>query len=258
MEIRFSHVTLTPIEDTSFVIPKESLTAITGVGKEEALRFMAEAFPTKGNIYYNGEKKLKRNLKKYKKEIKYVGVDFEKEFSFENVYEYYIYYLRYHHIKVKDPSESIYNVLKIVGLEEKVLNDNLSNLSSSVLKRFQLSLALLEDSQILLLEEPFLSFHEKEIKEIFSILETLKEKFHKTIVIATEDHNLIYQYFNYLVWLKDKMVLSGSPEELYYQVEGKDKPEIVHFIQMVEEKKGIKLDHRKDIRDLIKDIYRSV
>ena len=35
-------------------------------------------------------------------------------------------------------------------------------------------------------------------------------------------------------------------------------PKIVEFIQYVEQEKGIKLNHRKDVKDIMKDIYRNV
>ena len=35
-------------------------------------------------------------------------------------------------------------------------------------------------------------------------------------------------------------------------------PKIVSFIKLVESSKKVKLDHRKDIKDLMKDIYREV
>ena len=40
--------------------------------------------------------------------------------------------------------------------------------------------------------------------------------------------------------------------------ENDDSSKIVSFIKLVEKMKKIKLDHRKDIKDLMKDIYREV
>ena len=41
---------------------------------------------------------------------------------------------------------------------------------------------------------------------MMAVLEKLTDKFHKTIIIATEDHNLIYQYAKHLVFLKKEKV----------------------------------------------------
>lgn len=258
MEIRFSHVEVGNQKDLCFVLPNESISAIAGEGKEEVLKLIGEEFPSKGNIYYNGKRKLKRDQKEYVKDIKYIPMNFQKELPFENVYEYFTSYIRYHHIPIKKLEEKIQTSLKILGLKKEILEKNMSALSSCEQKKIQFSLALLENPSLFLLEEPLLSFNQKESKEMMAVLEKLTDKFHKTIIIATEDHNLIYQYAKHLVFLKKEKALEGTPEEIYYGEEECEKPEIVKFIQLVEKEKGVRLDRRKDIRDLIKDIYRSV
>ena len=64
--------------------------------------------------------------------------------------------------------------------------------------------------------------------------------------------------------LKDgKLYQEGLTESIYYYLFnekelGYELPKIVSFIKLVEKMRKIKLDHRKDIKDLMKDIYREV
>ena len=80
MEIRFSHVEVGNQKDLCFVLPNESISAIAGEGKEEVLKLIGEEFPSKGNIYYNGKRKLKRDQKEYVKDIKYIPMNFRKNY----------------------------------------------------------------------------------------------------------------------------------------------------------------------------------
>ena len=88
-------------------------------------------------------------------------------------------------------------------------------------------------------------------------------KARKTILFTTDSCEEIYQYADEVIILKDHLVLaSGEVEDVYSQGQflqkyGISLPKAIAFSDFVKAKKDIHLDYYKDIRDLIKDIYRK-
>ena len=74
----------------------------------------------------------------------------------------------------------------------------------------------------------------------------------------------LYKYTKRIIMLKDSTVfLEGDTKEVYLDVDKLDKngfdiPEIVKFVSIAKKKKNVKIDYHRDIRDLIKDIYKHV
>ena len=116
------------------------------------------------------------------------------------------------------------------------------------------------NSKIMIINEPYLDLDYKEkkcINNLFNIL--IKEG--KTIIIASHNTNIIYQ-------LCKKVILVNKQDLYYDSVKILTKhnvlekyhlnvPDIVKFIDLAK-KKNIKIPYSKDIRDLIKDVYRNV
>ena len=55
-------------------------------------------------------------------------------------------------------------------------------------------------------------------------------------------------------------VYFGKSKDIFYKVDFDDGniPDIVYFNKLVEMKKKVKLPHREDVKDVIKDIYWNV
>ncbi len=264
MEIKFVRVFGKELNNLNFTIPSGLMTGITGHGKTSVLQMIDLLIPLRGNVYFDGSKRTSSNRGEFRKEIVFVSETFVNHFQLDKIYEYFVYYLNYYQLPVKNVEKKIKGAFKIVGLEAFLLDKTFQELSESDVKLVQLALAFLSNPKVILLDEPFIDLDEKQEKKVFRILEKLKDKYHKTIVIASSNSNILYQYTDYLIVLKEGSVLTeGFTEKVYFE----DKmltenhieiPEIVHFIKLVEEKKNIRLDHRKDVRDVIKDIYRNV
>ena len=67
-----------------------------------------------------------------------------------------------------------------------------------------------------------------------------------------------------MIFIKNnQVVLEGKTTEVYQKVEVLKKqklsiPEIIEFTYLAKKKKEVKIDYHKDIRDIIKDIYKHV
>ncbi len=260
MEIRFSHVNSKDFIDLSFVIPKGEIVGIYGDNGNKLLRLISLDDDSKGIIYFNKIRKLRRNYYLFQNEIELIDRRFTNLFNLDRVYEYFREYIRYKKINIDNVDKKIKDSLRIVGLKVDMLERRISTLTSSELKLLQFAFAFLSNPKVLLLDEPFRGLDIYYQKKIMTIINKLKDKFAKTIVIYSNDSNYLYQYTNYLILLKDGRVLKeGNTLDVFFNTDiDIVRPDIVSFILLVKDKKNIKLPQRKSVMDLIKDIYWNV
>ena len=260
MEIKFSHVNSRDFVDLSFVIPKGEIVGIYGKDGDKLLRLIALLEDSRGIIYFDKTRKLRGNYYLFRKTIVLVDKTFINLFKIDNIYEYFIEYIRYNKIQVDDVLKRIKDSLRIVGLKTDILDRRITTLTFSELKLLQFALAFLINPKVILLDEPFRGLDLNARKKIMRIINRLKDKFSKTIVIYSSNPNYLYQYTNYLIVLKDNKVLcEGDTMEIFFNKDYNIKrPDIVDFILLVKDKKKIKLPKRKSVMDLIKDIYWNV
>ena len=95
------------------------------------------------------------------------------------------------------------------------------------------------------------------------LIKLLKERYHKTVIVTSNDSNLLYSLTDDLVILKDTCVIAADKtEKIYKDVEFLESneieiPETILFTYKAR-KRNVKLSYHKDIRDLIKDVYKHV
>jgi len=74
---------------------------------------------------------------------------------------------------------------------------------------------------------------------------------------------MLYRYTNYLIIFRNNKIIEGSTTDLFKRVDYLKRnkiviPKIVEFTYLAKKKKNIRLEYHKDIRDIIKDIYKHV
>lgn len=247
----------------NMTINSNHVTGITGNIYKEVLHLINLDYYVQGKLLIDKVKVDKRNYNKLKEKISYVDFELKKELSLIAVREYMEYIMQEKLIKVKDSKKKIIDSIKIVGLNQTILDKNINVLAKSEVKLIQIAIALLSNPEIIILDDPFKFLDLKNSKKLYMLLLKLKEQYKKVIIIGSNDSNILYKYTDKIVFLKNNQVLlEGDTKLLYEKVSYLKKnkfeiPDIVKFTYKAKKKK-IKIDYHKDIRDLIKDIYKHV
>lgn len=169
-----------------------------------------------------------------------------------------------HEYKLKQLDKRIKDVLKIVNLDEDILNKNPLTLNDRDTKLVGLATILIHNPKIIILDEPTINLDNKDILEFIKLIKMLKNRYHKTIIIVSHDMDLIHKLVdNIVVLYNGEVVLYGNKYQVFNDSKllkkyGLLPPHIMLFRSKVLNKKGIKLEYREEINDLIKDIFRHV
>ena len=243
------------LNNISLKIEKEKILGIVGPngsGKTTLLDIISNLIePTSGDI-------------KNKEIIGYLFQNVKSSFFCTTVKEELEMSAVLHNYKVNQLEKRIKDVLKIVNLSEDVLNKNPLQLSNSKAKKLGLANILIYNPKIIVLDEPTTNLDNESINEFIVLLKMLKNKYHKTIIIVSHDIELIHKLVdNVLVLNNGEIVLYGNKYQVFNNTRLLKKygilaPKIMIFREMVLNKKGVRLEYRDEINDLIKDIFRNV
>lgn len=201
-----------------------------------------------------------------KKNILKVGVIKEESLT-ENfltkVYEWMYYEIRRKRLILKNPKKKINDSLKIVGLDTSYLNRNVNSLSSSEKILVIIAISLLSNPDIIIFDSLFKYFDKTNEKNLIMLLEKIKEQYNKTIILLNDDNEILYKYTTYLIIKKNNLFIEGETTKLLQRVDFLHKnnikvPEIIELTHLIKKKKKIKLEYHKDVRDILKDIYKHV
>jgi len=186
---------ITALNDVSFKIYKGdylSITGKSGSGKSTLMHLIGLLdTPTSGTVKLNGIDITNLNNKELaytrNKEIGFVFQSFnllKRTTALENV----ILPLKYSSTPQKEWKEKALEMLKIVGLEDRV-NNKSNELSGGQKQRVAIARALINDPSIILADEPTGNLDSKTGKEIEALFEKLNKQ-GKTIVLVTHDKEL--------------------------------------------------------------------
>ena len=189
--------------------------------------------------------------------------DLEKIDFTDTIYHRMIYEIYRRNLIIKDYNKKIKDSLKIVDLKVE-LDRSINTLSESEKKQLQLAINLLENPNVIALEEPFKKLDLIQEKKMMRLFNKLKDEYNKTIIFISNNTNMLYENTDeVLIYKNNKLVKEGSTKEILENVEYLEKnkiniPDIVEFTHLAKSKYNVKIDYHRDIRDIIKDIYKHV
>lgn len=194
--IRFDHVSKTYgshtiVKDFSLSIEKgEFLTVIgsSGSGKTTVLKMINGLLePSSGTIYVEGKDISTVNQTMLRRNIGYViqGIGLFPHMSVRKNIAY-VPELLNHHDKAKT-SRAVERLIKVVGLEEEMLNRYPSELSGGQRQRVGIARSLAANPDILLMDEPFGAVDEITRKLLQNEIARIHAELGVTIVFITHD-----------------------------------------------------------------------
>ena len=247
-----------------FTIKDKTINGITGSNQQDLLEILTLKHKYKGKITINNQELLEEDINSYKKKIVLIKEQIEKDYYNTKVYECMYQEIKRKKLGICDPKKSIIDSLKVVGLDISYLNRNIKELSTSEKKLIQISLAFLSNPEVIIMEEFIQKLDLKIEKYIMLLLEKIVEYYDKTIVIISNNTDFLYQYTSHIIITKKEEVLvEGKTEDVLQRVDflkrnGIRVPEKVEWTYIAKKEKNAKIDYHKDVRDMIKDIYKHV
>ncbi len=227
----------------------------------DALIMPTSGYVKVGNFINNGKKI--RNINKLRF---MVGYSFKNPFEMffnktvEKEIEFGLKYFKYKLEKIKYRAT---DALRLVGLDESYLKKNPLELSLTEAKKVALAAIIVYNPKIIILDEPTIGLNYREKKDLSRLLKLLKEKYNKIIIILSRDSNFIYPLADYVYLMDKTRIVSEGDRNIFLDTEllkdlDLEVPKIIDFIKMVKKETNIKLENYKDIKDLIKGVYRNV
>lgn len=200
------------------------------------------------------------------KSIQKVGIVRENYLSSNfliKVFEYMYYEIRRKRLIIKNPKKKIDDSLRIVGLDNTYLNRNINSLSSSEKILIILAISLLSNPDVIILDNLFKYFDKTNEKRLMILLEKIRDEYNKTIILVNDDTEILYKYTKYLIIKKNNLFIEDETDKIFKRVDFLHKnnikvPEIIELTHLIKKKKKIKLEYHKDVRDILKDIYKHI
>ena len=248
----------------SFTIKGNKINGITGPDRFELIDIFKLKRNKKGKITVNKKDILEIDINNLKRNISIINKYLDSRLKAYKVYECMYQEMRKKRMVLKDPKRKMIDSLKIVGLDISCLTRSVKDLSTSEKKLFQLSIALMSNPEVIIIDEFLNNLDLKSEKRLMVLLEKMVEQYNKTIILVSSNPNTLYEYSSHIIITKaNEVLIEGNTEEVYQNVElFKDNsiqiPEKVEWTYIAKKEKKAKIDYHKDVRDMIKDIYKHV
>ncbi len=263
MEIKFMNISSKErkykFKHLNLKISNNKITGVLGDNKNIIPRLLT------GNINYQGTIMVdKLNILGYDlKKISYIEKLNKNTFLTKLVSDEF--YLKRKDIKVKDTIylEKITSSLNMVGLEIDYLKREIRTLSKSERRLLQIALGLITNPELIIIEEPFLYLDNKNTYNIKKIILDLKEKYDKTIIVLSNDSNVLYKISDNLIILQDNQVLvSGKMKSIFKDKEFLNDKEIklpdILVFKNLSKNYEIDLDECTSIDELVEGVIDNV
>ena len=211
----------TALHNTSFTLPVGSITALVGVngsGKSTLFKsIMGFVTLAKGSVEILGlpvPLALKSNL------VAYVPQSEEIDWDFPVLVEDVVMMGRYGHMNMlrmarKIDREKVSIALERVGLEA-LRHRQIGELSGGQKKRVFLARALAQESQVVLLDEPFTGVDVKTEEQIMALLRDLRDE-GKVILVSTHNLGSVPEFCDRAVLIDRTVLASGETREVFTQ-----------------------------------------
>ena len=264
MEIIFKNYKIDEKTIIKLKIEHKKITGLTGINNDKLINLIALNIDEIKNISINDIDITKSNIEAFKKRIKLVEEDLSYDKIIPTIRNKMIEEIKTNNISLDDTNKKMKDSLKIVGLDKNYLDRDIKTLSNLEKKLALLSIALLSNPSVLIVKEPFNNLDLNNKNKLIRFYNKIKDRYQKTIIFVSNDSNILYNNTEMIIYAKNNRIIETASTNTFYNNITKLKkykieiPNSVEFIKLVKHKKNVKLTDYKDIRDIIKDIYKHV
>ena len=209
----------TALRDTSFAIPRGTITALVGVngaGKSTLFKAVMGFVPTaKGEISLMG-----RSVKAALRDnfVAYVPQAEEVDWAFPVLVEDVVMMGRYGHMgffripRAVDRA-AVDEALRRVGMQDFRARQ-IGELSGGQRKRVFLARALAQDGQVILLDEPFTGVDVKTEDQIIALLRELRDE-GRVMLVSTHNLGSVPEFCDRTILVKETVLAHGLTDEVF-------------------------------------------
>ncbi|WJE16378.1 ABC transporter ATP-binding protein [Halobacillus sp. ACCC02827] len=223
--IRFENVTkkykeTTAIEPLNFHIDRQDIVGLlgpNGAGKTTILKMIATlTYPTSGDIYINGKPNRKKNP------IISCIMEGNRNLYWKlTVKENIEFLLTLKGTNYKTKQDQITTLMDEFALTSK-RNELVQNLSRGMQQKLSILIALVEDTQIILLDEPTLGLDVSTLRDLEKLLPSIPHQMNKSLLITSHDMRFVEKVCNRVMILQEgKLVAEKHAEELKTMMDAK-------------------------------------
>ncbi len=178
------------------------------------------------------------------------------EFYQDNVYHELLFAMK--ELDINNKHQRILSLLRIFNLDKEFLKRNIDDLSMMEKRITKYLCLFLNLKNTVIIMEPFKYLTSDFQKLVLNYLRNLNKRYSKTIILLSKDSNMIYENCDYyLIYDKEHSIYTNDISDIDFADFKVTKPYLVEFSDLVTGK-NVNIGYFKDIRDLMKDVYRHV
>lgn len=211
------------LEDINLHIHCGSLNAIigkNGAGKSTLIKAILNDIPHEGDIEF----KDRENGRIQKLKIGYVpqSINIEKNtpVSVYDLIASYQFRFPVFLKKSKKIEEKIKQALEVFEAED-LIDKQVCNLSGGQLQRVLLAMAVMDEPNLLLLDEPVSGVDQNGMELFYRNMQYLKENFDLSIILISHDLDYVAKYADKVILLDKSILREGTPKEVFQSEEFK-------------------------------------
>lgn len=189
-------------------------------------------------------------------------IHFNDSFVFLRIKENYpnVMVIKYVLQETNCEEKRVFDSLKLVHLEESVLNKKMVLLSSSEKLKIELAILLIQNVDSIVFNRFDCYFMEKELLFFKKLFKKLVKKYQKTFVFFNSNPTFLFEFADRLIIKKSKKNYHVINNPTFYEPELLsliEKPPIVDFVTYLNNN-GKKILPYTDLKELLKAIFREV
>ena len=282
MSIRFEKLSYTyssgtpfayaALKDVDLEIEEGKVTAIigkTGSGKTTLVQHLnALLLPTSGKLEILGRtisaQEKPQHLKSLRKDVGLVFQFPEYQLFEETILKDIAFGPKNFGVSEEEAVRRAREVIKVVGLEEAMLERSPLDLSGGQKRRVAIAGILAMDPQVLVLDEPTAGLDPQGAQSMMQLFMNLNKQMHKTVLIVTHDMDHVLNYCDNVVVVDNGEILQKTTVQEFFRKTDLLKqlnilpPAIIRTREMLNQRGFHLSEEIMDIKTLAKAIQREV